>query len=112
VALYNLMSQLGGAVVQGNGAEDTQVVVTINPLRAGAAAVVSFQVSVAPAPGVTHLQIQAWVSMVDEADHPRGQAPFASDDPATASLHEPTITPFGNSLRPAGSILFLPLIQT
>jgi uncharacterized repeat protein (TIGR01451 family) len=106
------VSVLGGVVVQGNGAADAQVVVTLDPLPAGAAAAVSFQVSVASAPGIRQLHNQAWVSMVDEAGHPMGQAPFGSDDPATASPHDPTMTPLGNSLRPAGSILFLPLIHT
>jgi uncharacterized repeat protein (TIGR01451 family) len=102
---------IGGAIVTGNGAEDNQVVVNIDPLVGGAAAAVSFRVRVEPAPGVTHVQNQAWVSFVDGAGEPTGQPPLPSDDPATAAPHDPTITPLGAAGATLESIFFLPLIQ-
>jgi uncharacterized repeat protein (TIGR01451 family) len=102
---------IGGVVVTGNGADDGQVVVTIESLAVGASAVVSFRVRVEPMLGVSHVQNQAWVNFVDEAGEPTGLAPLASDDPATATPNDPTVTPLGAAGATLESIFFLPLIQ-
>lgn len=103
---------IGGTIIQGNGADDSYVIMSVDPLPSGATAAISFRVSVDPASGATHLQNQAWVSLVDEDGQPTGQAPLASDDPATDTPNDPTLTPLGESLLIQESILFLPFIQS
>lgn len=78
-----------GSVVTGNTAGDTQVRVNVGNLPgAGAAATVSFRVSVpAPLPaGVTRASNQA-IASSDQVP------PLLSDDPTTPTSDDPTVTP-------------------
>lgn len=112
ILLPGSVKAVGGVVVAGNGADDGLVVVHIDPLAGGASAIVSFRVRVEHVDEVTQLQNQAWVHFVDETGEPTGEPPLPSDDPATATPNDPTVTPLGAPGASLDSIFFLPLIQT
>jgi uncharacterized repeat protein (TIGR01451 family) len=101
---------IGGVVVQGNGAQDEQVIVEITPLISGANATVSLQALVVAAESQGQLHNQAVVHLLTDAGQPSDQPPLHSDDPDTATPQDATITPLLESPAQPPASLFLPMI--
>lgn len=79
-----------GSVTSGNGSGDTTVGVALDPLPRNSQAQISFDVLIKAPSHILSLTSQSLVNVPNAGS-------FRSDDPATPALHDPTITPVGNS---------------
>lgn len=99
-----------GTVTQGNSPGDTQVIVEIGTLAAGARTTLNFQVTIKPQVNDTQIQNQAAATFANTEAGSTGQMTVLSDDPDTNEGMDATISPLnGNQPRPSAK-LFLPLI--
>jgi len=83
-----------GAVVIGNGPNDSYVIVNLGDLNQSQAGKILFQVQIRAGQSQTRLRNQAQVRYA--VDGPTGQGQQFSDDPDTLERNDATITPLGD----------------